>query len=228
MKIVIIAATAFLAAAPLMAQERSDTDARGYVAGAGGFGVSLGNSTAATDLEGGVRVARHVMLFGSVGHYRNLQGELQTALDTTTAALSASQGLDVIGSGSLPATFGLGGVRMEIPAGRRVLPYVLAGIGVARLHPTAAFTYADGTMPDGSTPDVGTDVTGAMTSAGIYTVFPSSHRRMETLGAGMQVPVTRHWMVDAGYRFGRIAADAPLSSGALNTNGMTFGVGYRF
>jgi opacity protein-like surface antigen len=35
-------------------------------------------------------------------------------------------------------------------------------------------------------------------------------------------------MVDASYRYSRIAADTTLSANPLNLNGMTFGVGYRF
>jgi len=51
---------------------------------------------------------------------------------------------------------------------------------------------------------------------------------MFTLGGGMQIPVTRHWAGDVGYRYSRIAADDSLSASALNINGMTFGFGYRF
>ena len=38
----------------------------------------------------------------------------------------------------------------------------------------------------------------------------------------MAVPVASHWAIDAGYRFSRIDADTPV-----NTQGVTFGVGYR-
>ena len=37
-----------------------------------------------------------------------------------------------------------------------------------------------------------------------------------------------HWVVDAAYRYSRIAADTTLSASPLVTNGMTFGFGYRF
>ena len=49
-----------------------------------------------------------------------------------------------------------------------MIPYVLGGAGVAHLSPTAKFTFASGPMPDGSTPDVGTDVTSVLASSGSF------------------------------------------------------------
>ena len=108
------------------------------------------------------------------------------------------------------------------------MPYALGGVGVARLNPTAQFTFSSGIMPDGSTPLVGTDVTTAIISAGSFTAPPSSSALMLTFGGGVQVPVAPHWVVDAGYRYSHIAADTTLSASPLTTNGMTFGFGYRF
>ncbi len=51
---------------------------------------------------------------------------------------------------------------------------------------------------------------------------------MFTLGGGAQILVAPHWAVDAGYRYSHIAADTTLSASPLMTNGLTFGVGYRF
>jgi opacity protein-like surface antigen len=53
---------------------------------------------------------------------------------------------------------------------------------------------------------------------------PTSTNAFEfSLGGGAEMPVTRHWAVDAGYHFSRIEADTPL-----NAQGMTLGLGYRF
>jgi len=60
----------------------------------------------------------------------NLQADLQPTLDSTTSALSANQGLTVVGGGSIPAWYGVGGVRVEVPVRARVLPYVFSGFGV--------------------------------------------------------------------------------------------------
>jgi opacity protein-like surface antigen len=95
-------------------------------------------------------------------------------------------------------------------------------LGVARLSPAAQFTYSSGTLPDGTTPIVGTDVTSELVTSGYFTTPPSTTAFMYTLGGGVDVPVAHHWAVDVGYRFSRIEADTPL-----NAQGMTFGFGYR-
>jgi len=217
-----------LTAAPLLAQEGGGPNAKGFITGLGGFASSLGTTTGNVMVEGGVRIAPHVMIVGNGGRLGNLQADLQPTLDAATAALSAAQGLSVTGAGSLPAWYTTGGVRVEVPAGHRILPYVLGTVGVARLNPSAQFAFSSGTLPDGSTPDVGSDVTTELISAGSYTDPPASTAPMFSFGGGAQIPVAPHWVVDAAYRYSRIAADATLSASPLVTNGMTFGFGYRF
>ena len=229
MKALMIAATVtLLTAAPLFAQESGEQAERGYVTGLGGFATGVGATTGDVSIEGGIRIAPHVMVFGTVGRFGNLQADLQPTLDTATAALTANQGLSVIGGGNLPASYFVGGLRAAVPTHSRVSPYILGGVGVARLSPSPQFTFSSGTLPDGSTPAVGTDVTAAIISSGNFTAPPSSSAFMFTLGGGVQVPVARHWVADAGYRYSRIAADSTLSASALNASGMTFGFGYRF
>jgi opacity protein-like surface antigen len=226
------AAALVLTAAPLFAQESTAQkgweNAPGYVTAMGGFATATGNTTGDLLVEGGVRVAPHVMVFGDVGQLHDLTADLQPTLTNATTTLSTNQGLSVIGGGTLPAWYGLGGVRVEIPTGGRLLPYALGGIGAARLTPNATFTFESGTMPDGSTPTVGQDVTGAIATSGAFTQPASSTAFMFTLGAGVQTLVAPHWVVDVGYRYSRLAADTTLSASPLNTNGLTFGVGYRF
>jgi len=229
MKVLTIATTvSMLAAAPLFAQEHGAQDPAGYVIGLGGFASALGNTTGDLRVEGGVRVAPHVTVFGNAGRFANLQGDLQPTLDATTTALSANQNLLLIGGGSLPATYLSGGVRVSVPTHSRVLPYALGGIGVARLNPSAQFTFSSGILPDGSIPTVGTDVTASIAASGVFTNPPASNALMYTIGGGAQIPVAKHWVADAGYQYSRIAADTTLSASPLNTNGMTFGFGYRF
>ena len=229
MRVLWMAATVtMLAGAPLWAQDNGGPDARGYVTGLGGFAASVGKTTGDVLVEGGVRIAPHVMVFGNIGRFGSLQADLQPTLDTSTAALSTNQGLTVIGGGSVPASYFAGGLRVEVPTNSRVMPYVLGGVGVAHLNPTAQFTFSSGTLPDGSTPTVGTDVTTAIVSSGAFTQPAASTAFMFTLGGGAQFPIAPHWVVDAGYRYSRIAADSTLSASPLNANGMTFGVGYRF
>src|SRR5689334_1900014 len=154
-----------IAAAPSMAQERSGQDPNGYVSGFGGAAWADGNSTGSVLFEGGVRVAPHLTAFGNIGRFANLQGDLQPTLDAATTAFS-QQGLAVTGGGTLPAWYGLGGLRAEFPASAHALPYVLGGLGAARLNPTPQFAYASGILPDGAMPDVGADVTSTLITLG--------------------------------------------------------------
>ena len=99
---------------------------------------------------------------------------------------------------------------------------------MARLNPTPQFMFTSGTLPDGSSPVPGTDVTSTIVSDGLFTNPPASNALMLTFGGGVQVPVAPHWSVEAGYRYSRIAADSTLSASPLTANGMTFGIGYHF
>ena len=94
---------------------------------------------------------------------------------------------------------------MEIPASNVFLPYVFGGAGAA-----------------------GQDVTSSLTTSGIFTPAAESTALMYTVGGGVLIPVASRWVVDAAYRYSRIAADSTLSASPLSTNGMTFGLGYRF
>ena len=220
MKALMIAATfTLLTAAPLKAQTE-----RGYITGVGGFAVSPDTTSGDVLGEAGVRIAPHLLVFGNVGQFHNLQpSDVQPAVDSTTALLSANQGLNVVGTARVPAWYSGGGLRYEIPTLSHLSPYALGEIGFARLTPTAQFTYSSGTLPDGSTPALGADVTAQLVSAGDFTVPSATTAFMFTLGGGVAIPVARHWAIDAGYRFARIAADTPL-----NAQGVTFGFGYRF
>jgi opacity protein-like surface antigen len=216
---IIGAAIVLLAAAPSYAQPE-----RGYVGALGGFAVTPDTTSAAVVGEAGVRVAPHLLVFGDLGQFHNVQpSSLQPAVDSTTATLAATDGLDVTGTARVPAWYSVGGVRYEAPVVGRVMPYVLGGIGFARLTPTAQFTYSSGTLPDGTTPSIGDDVTSQLTSMGVFTTPAATTSFMFTLGGGIAVPVAQHWAVDAGYRFSRLGTDTPL-----NAQGATFGFGYRF
>jgi opacity protein-like surface antigen len=221
-----------LTAAPLAAQDTHNKadwqDAAAYITGLGGFQAATGNTTGDVLVEGGVRVAPHVMVFGDLGWFKNLQSDLAPSLNSAMTSLQTSQGLSVTGSGTLPAVYSIGGVRIEIPVSNLFLPYVLGGAGAAHLSPTQEFSFVSGAMPDGTTPTIGQDVTTNLTTTGTLVAPPASTAFMYTLGGGVQVPIASRWIVDAAYRFSHIAADSTLTASPLNTNGMTFGLGYRF
>jgi len=213
-----VATATLLTAAPLLAQS-----SRGYITGLGGFATSPDKTSGDFLGELGVNVVPHVSVFGDLGRFHDLQpSDAQPAVDNALA-LSNAQGFSVIGTPRVPATYYLGGVKVEVPTHSRILPYVLGGVGAAHLTPTAKFTFSSGTLPDGTTPTVGDDVTSELTTTGDLTLPPSSNAFMYTFGGGVDIPVARHFMVDAGYRASRVQADTPLTA-----HGATFGFGYRF
>jgi opacity protein-like surface antigen len=207
---------------PAFAQMQTD---RVYITGVGGFTTTPDTTSRDVMGEVGVRVARNLFVFGDLGQFHNLQPSVvQPMVDAATAILAAGQGLNVVGTARVPAWYSVGGLRYEVPIHSQLLsPYVLGGLGFARLNPTAQFTFAGGPMPDGSTQSVGADVTTQIVAAGDFTAPPATNALMFTLGGGVQIPVARHWAIDAGYRFSRVAADTPF-----NAHGAAFGFGYRF
>ncbi len=217
-KISLIVFVVLFGASPSFAQSE-----RGYVAGAGGFAVTSENTSGAVQLEGAVRIAPRLLVFGNIGQFHNLQpSDVQPAIDLAAEQLSTT-GLNTIGTGRVPATFATGGLRYELPVIGRMTPYALGGIGFAHLTPTATFTYSSGTLFDGSTATTGQDITSEVETTGAFTVPAPSTAFMYSLGGGVQIPIAGPWAADVGYRFSRIAADTPV-----NAQGVTFGVGYRF
>lgn len=209
-----------LTAAPAFAQWQP----HGYVVGAGGFAVSTDTTSDNVLGEVGIKIARGLSVFGDVGRFHNLQPSVeQPTVDNTTALLGTSLGLNVTGTARVPALYSIGGLRYAFASGGRVAPYVLAGVGVARLEPTAQFTFTSGNLPDGTTPSVGTDVTNQVIATGEFSAPLASTAWMTTVGGGVQIPVGVRWAIDAGYRWSRVSSDTPV-----NAQGATFGFGYRF
>jgi opacity protein-like surface antigen len=213
---------------PALAQEQPASDPRGFVSASGGFVSALGDKTSDFRFETGVRVAPHLMVFGNVGRFGDLHVDLQPQIDAATSSLAANDSLDVNGTATVPAWYGTGGLRYSVPVRGPVSPYVLGGIGFARLSPTAQFTFNGGVLPDGSTPTPGADVTSAIEAGGLFANPPASTQLMWTTGGGALIGMGPHLALDAGYRYSRINADTTLNTSAFNANGLTFGVGYRF
>src|SRR5262245_3977009 len=126
------AAVILLAAAPSYAQAE-----RGYVAAAGGFAVTPDTPSGNVLGEAGVRIAPHLTVFGTLGQYHNLQpSTLQPTVDSADTQLASTDGLDVVGTARVPAWYSVGGLRFDAPIHARLSPYVLGGVGFARLTPT--------------------------------------------------------------------------------------------
>ena len=215
---ILMAACVALCAQPAFAQRD-----RAYVNVAGGMAIAPDATSGNILGEVGVRVAPNLFVFGDVGQIHNLQPSLiQPTIDATSAAL-ADSGVTVTGTGRVPAWQTLGGVRYLIPMHSGLTPYVLGGAGVARLSPTAEFTYASGALPDGSAAISGDNLTSEVMLLGDYTQPAATNAFMFTLGGGVQVPVAPRVSVDVGYRLSRINADTPV-----NAHSIIAGIGYRF
>jgi len=69
---------------------------------------------------------------------------------------------------------GVGGLRWQPRAPRRVVPFILGGLGVAHLTPSARFTFTDGTLPttdpSATPPNTGDDVTTQISTLGVFTL----------------------------------------------------------
>jgi len=195
---------------------------KAYLSATGGFATSPDGTSGDVLGELGIRIAPHLLVFGDIGRFHNLRpSEVQSAVDGTTASLSAS-GLDLTGYARVPAWHSIGGLRIEGPSRNHFQAYALGGVGVARLTPAAQFTYTSGTLPD-ATPVAGDDVTPQVIAMGDFTQPAASNAFMFSLGGGVEVPMAKHVSATAEYRFSRINADTPF-----HEQGMTFGLGYRF
>lgn len=195
---------------------------RAYVDGAGGFATTSGNTSGDVNAEVGVKVAPRLFAFGDFGRFHNLMpSEVQTAVDSATSTLSTI-GVDVTGNPRVPAWYTTGGLRAQIPAGSHVTPYVFGSLGLARLTPDATFSYASGTL-GATSPAIGDDVTAQIVALGEFTQPAPTNALMMSGGGGLEVPIGKRLVADAGYRVSRVNAESPF-----HTQGMTFGVGYRF
>ena len=112
---------------PVLAQEHQASDPKGFVSASGGFVSALGDKTSDFRFEGGARIAPHLMVFGNVGRFGDLQADLQPQIDAATASLAANQGLDVSGTVTVPAWYASTGLRASVPIRGPVIPYVLEG-----------------------------------------------------------------------------------------------------
>ena len=83
MKAAMICATVTLLAAALYAQTE-----RGYITGVGGFAAAPDTTSGDVLGEVGVRVAPHLLVFGDIGQFHNLQpSDAQPAVDSTTTTV---------------------------------------------------------------------------------------------------------------------------------------------
>ena len=176
---------------------------------------AFGNVTSQSfGAELGFTVAPKVQVFVEAGFVRDTAAsDLGASAQIIAGFLSQTQ-TGVAFSGKQPVGFGAGGIRYLIPASARFEPYVLAGVGVARVTKEVSFSVA------------GSDVTGTLPQYGVVLgtdLSGSESAAMMTLGVGVAWPWQR-LVVDLQYRYGRVFA----SEQGLNVNRAGVGIGFRF
>jgi opacity protein-like surface antigen len=166
--------------------------------------------------EVGFTVMPRVQVFVEGGRTNNVAGTtIGAAAQLIVLGLAQTQGNASV-SVKQPVTFGTAGVRYLIPVnGTQLQPYVMGGIGVARVKDDVRFT-VNGTDVTATLQQfgvtLGTDLSGNFTNA------------MLTLGGGVAVPVWERVVLDLHYRYGRIFA----SDQGINVNRAGIGLGFRF
>jgi opacity protein-like surface antigen len=228
MKLALLLLSILSLAAPSFAQTE-----RGYIEGVGGFAVSAATTSPRVtsgdwSFDAGARIAPGLLAFGDFGRFNDLTPSTsEPAVATTVTTLSSTDAVDVVGTARMPARYAVGGLRWQPRSSRRVVPFVLGGLGVAHLTPSASFTFTDGTLPTtdptATPPNMGDDVTTQISTLGVFTPPAASNALMLTAGAGAQFDLASHWAVDTEYRLSRISASTPL-----HAQGLAFGLGYRF
>jgi opacity protein-like surface antigen len=198
----------FAAAACAVLVSASDASAQtrgGQFEGFGGMTVGT-NATNASTFGGSIAfpLTDHIQVIGEAGHVTDLKSSL---LDIATGFTP----IDV----RLSAWYGEGGVRFIASPRSAVRPYVEATAGVARLTPRIS----------------GGGQWGGIANAGL--AFLSSTEPLLGAGGGVMLqggPV----VVDAGYRYKKIAAGNSLTSAftlgnnGIEVNQVRVGVGFRF
>jgi len=208
-----------LSASAAHAQEK-----RGYIEGAAGFTSLTDSTTSNASGEVAFKVAPKLMVFGNLGRLNDLtSSSIQNSINNAVTALSTNNDLTVTGEAKIPAWYTLGGAKFQMLNHTPITPFVMGGIGWARLNPSVHFLYDSGTTLSGNDAVAGDDLTPDIESNGLFTAPTPSNAFMFRTGGGVQVPLGKHLLSSVGYTYSRISADTPI-----NAQDVTFGLGVRF
>jgi len=214
-----IALLAIGTAVPAFAQ----TSPRNIVDATGGVASTSEATSGAINLDYGVRVWKNVIAFGGVGRLMNVEPSLaEQAVDATVSTLAANN-VDVSGRPEGPAWYADGGVRLMIPAGRRVTPYVFTAFGVGHTMPSGRFTYQGTVSVAGGTANIGDDATADVQASNDFTSPSGEWGSVVRVGGGVLIPIHKTLAATAGYDFTRIGVSTPINVGSA-----TFGIGVHF
>jgi opacity protein-like surface antigen len=176
------------------------------------LGPTFGHTTSLSlGVEGGVPLSESFDVFVEGGRMRNV-----ATSDLDAAAAIVAQFIAGTGTAKQSVGYFDGGLRYLIPTTGRYEPYVLFGVGVAKVSRSATFTVG------------GTDVTSQLLDRfGVQLggdLLEDESAALVTFGVGARFNVRGKLVADASYRYARIF----LAEQGLNTNRLQFGIGIRF
>lgn len=197
------------------AQSPPPTPSKGYIEAVAQS--AFGNVTSQSfGAEIGVTIAPRLQAFLDAGRVHDASpADIGASAQMIAGFLSQTQS-NVTFRVRQPVTFGLVGVRYELPLPTgRLEPYLIGGGGVARVKRDVSFTVA------------GTDVTNTLDRFGVTLgtdLSGSETKPMLSVGGGVAWPAWTHLIVDFQYRYGRVFT----SDGGVNISRAGIGLGVRF
>jgi len=169
--------------------------------------------------EVGYTVRKNVQVFVEFGQVKNVAPPELGAAASLIAGFLAQTQSNVSYTVKEPVTFVAGGVKYVIPiTASRLQPYVMGGVGFAKVTKDVTFTVG------------GTDVTSQLTTLGVQLGSDLSgefNKPMVTLGGGVDWPIWRQIVDGLQIRFSHIGAEDDATS-ALNIGRAGASVGIRF
>jgi opacity protein-like surface antigen len=195
---------------------RAQTPATNHVFVGALSGLTLGDTRMGATFSGTGGYAwssHHIQVAGEIGHLDNvLPMALQHNLQSAALTLSGTPdiGGPITFSAKLPATYGLGMVRVSGSTRHAVIPFVEGGAGAAHVNSNVT--------AEASGIDESSLLLESVTLPGAET------KPLLALGGGVSFTVKKRASVDVGYRFGRILT----TESPLDMNRLYGGFKYRF
>lgn len=180
--------TLLLAATPALAQTRTQTDV--YAA----TGVTFGTETGFPLLTGSAsQITDTIGVFGEFGRLSNvLPSNVRDVIDAVLSIIELESGVSSALSVKVPATYGLGGIRINGDRRSKIMPFGEVGIGIARLEVDLSLEVA------------GVDFTSVIGLLDLQ----SESALITTAGGGVNVLLNPMVSLDLGFRVNRLFADA--------------------
>lgn len=214
--VAVLASMAVMSGATAQAQSASAAvESTGYVEGL--VQSAFGNVTSQSfGAEGGYRVGQRMHVFVELGRVRDTAPKsIGAAAQIIAGYLTQVQTAAVTFSVKQPMEFGIAGIRYTVPYSDRIEPYVIGGVGLARVTRDVGFTIG------------GSDVTETIGTYGVALgkdLAGTEDKLMISAGGGVIWKVRAPIFLDATYRYGRVATDG----GATTVNRAGLGVGLTF